>query len=119
MFPSQGSREFSYEWLHEETVVTRSNVHLHSNRIEFGCNNGPDCRNDDAFEALPQLRFSTERARDIAEPSNLGRTCEGNRVDLASSHFGNDGDYARIVDFRSIDIWKHGIRFRPGPFQEF
>ena len=29
------------------------------------------------------------------------------------------GDHARIVDFRSVNIWKHGIRFRPGPFEEF
>ena len=68
---------------------------------------------------MPQFRFSTEGACDIAEPSNLGRTCKGDRVDLARSHFGNDGDHARIVDFRNVDIWKHGIRFRPGAFEEF
>ena len=42
------SRELSHEWLHEERVL-RSNVHLHSHRIELGCNNGSDRRNDDAF----------------------------------------------------------------------
>ena len=115
----QRCRELSYERLHEERVVARSNVHLNSNRIELGCNNGPDRRNDDAFEALPQFRFSTEGACDVAEPSNLGRACEGDRVDLAGSHFGNDSNHARVVDFRSIDIWKHGIRFRPGAFEEF
>jgi len=115
----QCSRELSYEWLHKECVVTRSNVHLHSNRTELGGNNGPDRRNDDAFEASPQFRFSTEGARDIAEPSNLGRTCEGDRVDLAGSHFGNDSDYPRVVGFRSVDIGKHGIRFRPGTLKKF
>ena len=112
------SRELSYEWLHEERVVSRRNVHLHSNCVEFGGNNGTNRRNDDAFETLPQLRFSTEGARDIAEASNLGRTCEGDRVDLAGSHFGNDSNHARVVDFRSVDIWKHRICFRAGAFEK-
>ena len=53
VFLHQCSRELSYEWLHEERVVMRSNVHLHSKRIELCSNNRPDGRNDDAFEALP------------------------------------------------------------------
>ena len=69
-------------------------------------------------KTLPQLRFSTEGAGDVAEPSNLGRAREGDRVDLARSHFGNNSDHARIVDFRSVNIWKHWIRFRPGAFEE-
>jgi hypothetical protein len=92
---------------------------LDSNCIELGSNNGPNRRNDDAFETLPQLRFSTKGACDVSEPSNLGRACEGDRVDLAGSHFGNDSHYARIVGFRSVDIWKHGVRFRAGAFEEF
>jgi hypothetical protein len=51
------------------------------------------------LEALPQLCFSTEGACDITEPSNLGRACEGDRVDLASRHFGDDVEHARIVNF--------------------
>ena len=92
---------------------------MYPHRLKLGGNNGPDRRNDNAFEALPQLRFSTEGAGDIAKPSNLGRTCEGDRVDLARRHFGNDSNHARIVDFRSVNIWKHGIRFCPGAFEEF
>src|SRR5262245_31870271 len=113
------SRELSYEWLHEERVVTRSDVHLHAKCIEFGGHNGTNRRNDDAFETLPQLRFSTEGACDVSEPSNLGRACEGDRVDLAGSHFGNDSHHARIVGFRSVDIWKHGVRCCAGVFEEF
>ena len=87
-----------YEWFHEELVVTRSNINLHSHRIKLSCNNRADRRNDNAFQPLPQFRFSTESECDIAEPSNLGRTCEGDRIHPASSHFGNDGDHARIVE---------------------
>ena len=112
------SRELSYEWLHEERVVMRNNVHLHSNCVELGCNNGSNRRNDYAFETVPQLRFSTEGAGDVSEPSNLGRACKGDRVDLAGSHFSNHGHHARIVGFRSVDIWKHGICFRAGALEE-
>jgi len=80
---------------------------------------GADSRNGDAFEALKQFRLSAGRAGDVAEPSNLGRAREGDRVDLASSHLGDDSDHARIVRFGSVDIRKHGIRFRPGTFEEF
>ncbi len=100
-------------------AIARSNIHLHSNCIKLGYNNRPNRRNDNAFQPLPQFRFSTEGACDIAEPSNLRRTCKGDRVDPAGSHFGNDGDHARIVDFRSVDIWKHVIPFCPGAFEEF
>src|SRR5262249_36809718 len=93
--------------------------HLYSKCIELGGNNWSHRRNDDAFEALSELRFSTESAGDIAKPSNLGRTCEGDRVDLARSHFGNDSNHALIFDFRSVNIGRHGIRFCPGAFEEF
>jgi hypothetical protein len=97
----------------------RSDVHLHSHRIELGGNNGTDSRNDDAFEALPQFCFSIKGARDMAEPPNLGRACEGDRIDLAASHFVNNGDYLRIIDFGGVDLRKHGIGFRPGASEEF
>jgi hypothetical protein len=97
--PSQYGREFSYQGLHEERVVTRNNVDPHPKRLKLCGNNWPDGRDHDALEALTQLRFSTEVMCDIAEPSNLRRACEGDSVDLAGSHFGNDGEHARIVNF--------------------
>jgi len=60
---------------------------------------GPMARHDDTLEALPQLCCSTQGACDIAEPSNLGRACKGNRINLARSHFGHNSDHARIVNF--------------------
>jgi hypothetical protein len=116
--PSQYGGELS-QGLHEERIVTRSHVDPHPKRLKLGGSNWAYGRDHGAFKALPQLDFPTEGACDIAKPSNLGRACEGDRVDLASSHFGNDSDHARIVNFRSIDIWEHGIRFCPGAFEEF
>jgi hypothetical protein len=52
--------------------------------------NWADGCDGDAFEALKQFRFSARRAGDVAEPSNLGRAREGDRVDSAGSHFGDD-----------------------------
>ena len=113
------SREFPHEWLHEELVVARSDIYLDSHRIKLGFNNRPDRRNDNAPQALPQFGFSTEGAGDITEPSNLGRTCKGDRVYPAGSHFGNDGDHARIVDFRSVNVWKRTESLPPPPLEEF
>ena len=62
--------------------------------IALSSADGPDRRNDDAFETLPRLRFSTKGSCDVTEPSNLWRACEGDRVDLAGSHFGNDSNHA-------------------------
>jgi hypothetical protein len=83
----------------EERLVTRSNVDPHPKRFKLCGNNWADGRDDDALEALPQLCFSTEGACDIAESPNLGRACEGDRINLTGSHFGNDSDHARIVNF--------------------
>ena len=103
-----------------KNVLSRGvDVYPHPKHLKLGGSNWAYGRDHGAFKALPQLDFPTEGACDIAKPSNLGRACEGDRVDLASSHFGNDSDHARIVNFRSIDIWEHGIRFCPGAFEEF
>ena len=68
--------------------------------------------------ALAAARVGHRVCLEDVMPSNLGRAREGDRVDLARSHFGNNSDHARIVDFRSVNIWKHWIRFRPGAFEE-
>jgi hypothetical protein len=110
--------EFADEWPHKERIVARRNIHMHPKRFELCSNDRTDSRDGDAFQASLQFRFSTRRAGDVAKSSNLRRAGEGDRVDPAGSHLGDDGDHAGIVRFRGVHIREHRIRLRTGSFDE-
>src|SRR5262249_39721570 len=67
---------------------------------------------------LPKFCLSTGRTGNVAEASNLRSTCEGDRVNSACGHLGNDTHYAGVVGFGSVDVRKHGIRFGTSLLEE-
>jgi hypothetical protein len=91
---------------------------VHTKRLKLCRNDRANCRNGYTLEGLNQFRFSAGGAGDFAESANLGRACEGNRIDLACGHIVHYRDHARIVDFRDVDIGKHWIWHSPGSYDE-